>query len=224
MDDFEVEEEVRHDYPCPYCYEEFDIASLCSHLEAEHSYESKASVSFSLDRFASWFMYMSLSCSPFTSMFPKLRGFCLILVLICHVFLFLVDLLHLVGKIVVFVVFLLKMAPLMFLWILRFLFHVSISTNRNVWWWSGKSWVYFVHFQGSESLAYFLAIFWFFFFLVSSFALIFVPCTCFFLDVFHRTVFCNSTYKVQIMGWVRIKDQDITIPSIVMELDIAYYC
>ncbi|KAJ6935571.1 hypothetical protein NC652_010553 [Populus alba x Populus x berolinensis] len=41
IDDFEVEEEARPDFPCPYCYEDFDIGSLCSHLEDEHSYESK---------------------------------------------------------------------------------------------------------------------------------------------------------------------------------------
>lgn len=44
IDDFEVEEEVRPDFSCPYCYEEFDIASLCSHLEDEHSFESRATV------------------------------------------------------------------------------------------------------------------------------------------------------------------------------------
>ncbi|RWR96413.1 protein DEHYDRATION-INDUCED 19-like protein [Cinnamomum micranthum f. kanehirae] len=44
IDDFEVEEEVRPDFPCPYCYEEYDIASLCSHLEDEHSFESKLAV------------------------------------------------------------------------------------------------------------------------------------------------------------------------------------
>ncbi|KAI5590884.1 hypothetical protein BDE02_04G040400 [Populus trichocarpa] len=41
IDDFEVEEEARPDFPCPYCYEDFDIRSLCSQLEDEHSYESK---------------------------------------------------------------------------------------------------------------------------------------------------------------------------------------
>ncbi|KAE9613545.1 putative transcription factor C2H2 family [Lupinus albus] len=41
IDDFEAEEEVRPDFPCPYCYEDFDIASLCSHLEDEHSCESR---------------------------------------------------------------------------------------------------------------------------------------------------------------------------------------
>ncbi|KAF8411126.1 hypothetical protein HHK36_003665 [Tetracentron sinense] len=41
IDDFEGEEEVRPDFPCPYCYEDHDIASLCSHLEDEHPFESK---------------------------------------------------------------------------------------------------------------------------------------------------------------------------------------
>ncbi|KAM1766003.1 hypothetical protein TB1_004959 [Malus domestica] len=44
IDDFEVEDDVRPDFPCPYCYEDFDIASLCSHLEDEHSCESKTTV------------------------------------------------------------------------------------------------------------------------------------------------------------------------------------
>ncbi|GAB2231380.1 hypothetical protein Droror1_Dr00010386 [Drosera rotundifolia] len=44
MDDYEVEEEIRQDIPCPYCYEDFDIASLCNHLEDEHGTESKATI------------------------------------------------------------------------------------------------------------------------------------------------------------------------------------
>ncbi|XP_024031062.1 protein DEHYDRATION-INDUCED 19 [Morus notabilis] len=44
MDDFEVEDDLRPEFPCPYCYEDFDIASLCSHLEDEHSCESKVTV------------------------------------------------------------------------------------------------------------------------------------------------------------------------------------
>lgn len=44
MDDLETEE-LRPDYPCPYCYEDYDIASLCSHLEDEHpSVDSRAAV------------------------------------------------------------------------------------------------------------------------------------------------------------------------------------
>ncbi|KAL4273712.1 hypothetical protein GQ457_13G015070 [Hibiscus cannabinus] len=43
-DDIEVEEEVRPDFPCPYCYEDFDIASLCSHLEDDHPCDSKVTI------------------------------------------------------------------------------------------------------------------------------------------------------------------------------------
>lgn len=44
IEDFEVEEDVRPDFPCPFCYEDYDIASLCSHLEDEHPFESKVAV------------------------------------------------------------------------------------------------------------------------------------------------------------------------------------
>ncbi|GMP72383.1 hypothetical protein CsSME_00030446 [Camellia sinensis var. sinensis] len=44
IDDLEVEDEVRPEFPCPYCYEDYDIVSLCSHLEDEHSCESKVAV------------------------------------------------------------------------------------------------------------------------------------------------------------------------------------
>ncbi|PON61366.1 Dehydration-induced protein [Trema orientale] len=44
LDDLEVEDDVRPEFPCPYCYEDFDIASLCSHLEDDHSCESKVTV------------------------------------------------------------------------------------------------------------------------------------------------------------------------------------
>lgn len=44
IDEVDVEEEVRPEYPCPYCYEDFDITSLCSHLEDDHSCESKPTV------------------------------------------------------------------------------------------------------------------------------------------------------------------------------------
>lgn len=45
FDDFDLEEEGRLDFPCPYCCEDHDIASLCSHLEEEHAFESKPTVS-----------------------------------------------------------------------------------------------------------------------------------------------------------------------------------
>ncbi|KAJ0946622.1 putative drought induced 19 type, zinc-binding protein [Helianthus annuus] len=44
VDDLEAEEEIRPDFPCPYCYEDFDMGSLCSHLEDEHSCESRTTI------------------------------------------------------------------------------------------------------------------------------------------------------------------------------------
>ncbi|KAL7089015.1 hypothetical protein ACP275_13G162700 [Erythranthe tilingii] len=36
--------EARPEYPCPYCYEEIDALSFCSHLQADHSSESTHTV------------------------------------------------------------------------------------------------------------------------------------------------------------------------------------
>ncbi|XP_042424331.1 protein DEHYDRATION-INDUCED 19-like [Zingiber officinale] len=44
IDEFEMEEELRPDFTCPYCYEDHDISSLCSHIEEEHAFESTAAV------------------------------------------------------------------------------------------------------------------------------------------------------------------------------------
>nr|XP_009395033.1 PREDICTED: protein DEHYDRATION-INDUCED 19 isoform X3 [Musa acuminata subsp. malaccensis] len=54
IDEFEMEEEeeVRPDFPCPYCYEDHDITSLCFHLEEEHGFESKAARRQRFHRFA----------------------------------------------------------------------------------------------------------------------------------------------------------------------------
>uniref|UniRef100_A0A7N0R981 Uncharacterized protein n=1 Tax=Kalanchoe fedtschenkoi TaxID=63787 RepID=A0A7N0R981_KALFE len=45
VNDYELEDademDVRPDFPCPYCYEDFDVVSLCSHIEDEHSSESR---------------------------------------------------------------------------------------------------------------------------------------------------------------------------------------
>ncbi|KAK6932602.1 Drought induced 19 protein type, zinc-binding domain [Dillenia turbinata] len=40
----QLDDVFRPDFPCPYCYEDYDIASLCSHLEDEHSGESRVTV------------------------------------------------------------------------------------------------------------------------------------------------------------------------------------
>ena len=44
-EDYEGEDEVRPEFSCPYCDEDFDISSLCTHLEDEHLFESKGVVS-----------------------------------------------------------------------------------------------------------------------------------------------------------------------------------
>ncbi|XP_028780217.1 protein DEHYDRATION-INDUCED 19 homolog 4-like isoform X2 [Neltuma alba] len=44
IDDFDVEDDVRLYFSCPYCYEDFDISSLCSHLEDEHSCETRVTI------------------------------------------------------------------------------------------------------------------------------------------------------------------------------------
>eukprot|EP00249_Psilotum_nudum_P012299 c23707_g1_i2 orf=670-1236(+) len=40
LDDLEGEDDLRHDYICPFCFDDFDIATLCSHIEEEHFCES----------------------------------------------------------------------------------------------------------------------------------------------------------------------------------------
>eukprot|EP00246_Nothoceros_aenigmaticus_P018447 TRINITY_DN963_c0_g1_i3.p1 TRINITY_DN963_c0_g1~~TRINITY_DN963_c0_g1_i3.p1 ORF type:complete len:402 (-),score=48.49 TRINITY_DN963_c0_g1_i3:257-1462(-) len=46
LEDLEGEDEMRPDFSCPYCYEEFDITSLCAHLEDEHCFETRAAVKY----------------------------------------------------------------------------------------------------------------------------------------------------------------------------------
>ncbi|KAH7415922.1 hypothetical protein KP509_14G066800 [Ceratopteris richardii] len=41
-DDFEGDTDALFEFSCPFCYLEFDIGSLCSHLEEVHNLESKS--------------------------------------------------------------------------------------------------------------------------------------------------------------------------------------
>ncbi|RLM75722.1 hypothetical protein C2845_PM15G19060 [Panicum miliaceum] len=45
MEELDMDEEVRPEFPCPYCYEDHAVASLCAHLEEEHPFEPHAAVS-----------------------------------------------------------------------------------------------------------------------------------------------------------------------------------
>ncbi|KAH7431522.1 hypothetical protein KP509_08G053500 [Ceratopteris richardii] len=38
------DDEIRPEFPCPYCYEDFDIFALRTHLEDEHMFESRGVV------------------------------------------------------------------------------------------------------------------------------------------------------------------------------------
>ncbi|XP_038882145.1 protein DEHYDRATION-INDUCED 19-like isoform X1 [Benincasa hispida] len=44
IDDLEMDDDARPHFPCPFCYENFDVMSLCSHLEDEHSCETRVTV------------------------------------------------------------------------------------------------------------------------------------------------------------------------------------
>uniref|UniRef100_A0A0E0PR75 Drought induced 19 protein type zinc-binding domain-containing protein n=1 Tax=Oryza rufipogon TaxID=4529 RepID=A0A0E0PR75_ORYRU len=42
MEEVDMDEEVRPEFACPYCYEDHDVVSLCAHLEEEHPFEPHA--------------------------------------------------------------------------------------------------------------------------------------------------------------------------------------
>lgn len=42
LDEVEGEDDSQREFACPFCYEDFDIGSLCYHLEHEHHLESKS--------------------------------------------------------------------------------------------------------------------------------------------------------------------------------------
>lgn len=43
-DDLEARDDMQIEFTCPFCSGEFDIVSLCSHIEGEHCFEPKAAV------------------------------------------------------------------------------------------------------------------------------------------------------------------------------------
>lgn len=60
IDDLEMDDDARPHFPCPFCYENFDVMSLCSHLEDEHSCETRVTV------FISPFCYLGATKLLFT--------------------------------------------------------------------------------------------------------------------------------------------------------------
>lgn len=51
MEEVDMDEEVRPEFACPYCYEDHDVVSLCAHLEEEHPFEPHAANRRRLRRF-----------------------------------------------------------------------------------------------------------------------------------------------------------------------------
>lgn len=73
FDEFDAEEEeVRPDFPCPYCCEDHDIASLCAHLEEEHPFESKVAVSVETLEIVTFF-FVAVSVMIIFASFSKIK-------------------------------------------------------------------------------------------------------------------------------------------------------
>ncbi|KAJ0741545.1 putative drought induced 19 type, zinc-binding protein [Helianthus annuus] len=41
FEDIEVDDDMREEFPCPFCTGYFDIVGLCCHIDDEHHLESK---------------------------------------------------------------------------------------------------------------------------------------------------------------------------------------
>lgn len=39
LDDFDGDDDVKVDFPCPFCSDDFDIVELCYHIDDEHPAE-----------------------------------------------------------------------------------------------------------------------------------------------------------------------------------------
>lgn len=44
FEELDVDEDIREEFPCPFCSEYFDIVGLCIHIDEEHHAEAKNGV------------------------------------------------------------------------------------------------------------------------------------------------------------------------------------
>ena len=44
IDDFDGDEDLRLEFQCPFCSEDFDLLGLCYHIDEEHHSEPKSGV------------------------------------------------------------------------------------------------------------------------------------------------------------------------------------
>ncbi|KAL4589668.1 hypothetical protein LXL04_002576 [Taraxacum kok-saghyz] len=48
FEDIEVDDDIREEYPCPFCTGYFDVVGLCCHIDDEHHVEAKNGVPISI--------------------------------------------------------------------------------------------------------------------------------------------------------------------------------
>ena len=53
FEEIEEDDELKTEYPCPYCSEDFDLLGLCCHIDEEHHLEANYGVRTSLLNFLS---------------------------------------------------------------------------------------------------------------------------------------------------------------------------
>lgn len=44
FEEFEGDDDIREEFPCPFCSEYFDIVGLCCHIDEEHPIEARNGV------------------------------------------------------------------------------------------------------------------------------------------------------------------------------------
>lgn len=47
FEEIDMDDDIREEYPCPFCSDYFDIVGLCCHIDDEHPVEAKNGVSVS---------------------------------------------------------------------------------------------------------------------------------------------------------------------------------
>lgn len=62
-EEIEGEEELRPEYTCPFCNEDFDMVGLCCHIDEDHAAEAKNGVCFvSIFKNFMWYFCAEFIC------------------------------------------------------------------------------------------------------------------------------------------------------------------
>lgn len=57
FEEIDVDDDIREEYPCPFCSDYFDIVGLCCHIDDEHPIEAKNGVKFYLSYYIFILLY-----------------------------------------------------------------------------------------------------------------------------------------------------------------------